>query len=154
MFLTYKSLYSSVHLKLFKINDKRKVEFKQALINCTNSNIPSTDLGIRVLLIDFFNSLFYFWLPCLRCCAQAAAVAKSGGCSLAAMCGFLLLWSTGSRHAGFGSWGTQAQLCGTGFSFLTACGIFPDQWLNPHPLHWQANSYPLSQQGKPFSLEA
>lgn len=64
--------YSSVHLKLFKINDKRKVEFKQALINCTNSNIPSTDLGIRVFLIDFFNSLFYFWL-CSSSCAQAAA---------------------------------------------------------------------------------
>ena len=77
-------------------------------------------------------------------------MAKSGGCSLAAVCGLLLLWSTGSRHAGFGSWGTRAQLCGTGFSFLTACGIFPDQWLNPHPLHWQANSYPLYHQGSPW----
>lgn len=63
MFLTYKSLYSSVHLKSFKINDKRKVEFKQALINCTNSNIPSTDLGIRVLLIDFFIRYFIFGSP-------------------------------------------------------------------------------------------
>ena len=32
-----------MHLKLLKINDKRKVEFKQAFINCTNSNIPSTN---------------------------------------------------------------------------------------------------------------
>ena len=63
MFLTYKSLYSSVHLKLFKINDKRKVEFKQALINCTNSNIPSTDFGIRVLVIDFFIHYFIFGSP-------------------------------------------------------------------------------------------
>ena len=28
-------------------------------------------------------------------------------------------------------------------------GIFPDQGLNLHPLHWQANSSPLSQQGNP-----
>lgn len=49
--------------KLFKINDKRRVEFKQALINCTNSSIPSTDLGIRVLLIDFFIHYFIFGSP-------------------------------------------------------------------------------------------
>ena len=46
MFITYNSFYFSVHLKLLIINGKRKVEFKQAFINCTNSNIPSTDLGI------------------------------------------------------------------------------------------------------------
>ena len=28
-----------------------------------------------------------------------------------------------------------------------ACGIFPDQGLNPHLLHWQANPLPLSHQG-------
>ena len=30
------------------------------------------------------------------------------------------------------------------------CGIFPDQGSNPHPLHWQADSYPLRHQGSPF----
>ena len=33
-----------------------------------------------------------------------------------------------------------------------ACGIFTDQGLNPCPLHWQADSYPLGHQGRPSSL--
>ena len=28
-----------------------------------------------------------------------------------------------------------------GLSCSTACGIFPDQGLNPCPLHWQADSF-------------
>ena len=32
---------------------------------------------------------------------------------------------------------------------LAACGIFPDQGLNPCPLHWQADSQPLRHQGSP-----
>ena len=31
-----------------------------------------------------------------------------------------------------------------------ACGIFLDQGSNPCPLHWQADSYPLEQQGSPL----
>ena len=30
-----------------------------------------------------------------------------------------------------------------GLSCSSACGIFPDQGLNPYPLHWQADSYSL-----------
>ena len=30
-----------------------------------------------------------------------------------------------------------------------ACGSFPDQGSNPHPLHWQADSQPLRHQGSP-----
>ena len=30
-----------------------------------------------------------------------------------------------------------------------ACGILPDQGLNPCPLHWQADSQPLHHQGSP-----
>ena len=37
----------------------------------------------------------------------------------------------------------------TGFSYSEACGIFLDQGLNPCPLHWQADSYPLYYQGSP-----
>ena len=33
----------------------------------------------------------------------------------------------------------------------TACGIFPDQGLNPCPLHWQVESQPLDHQGSPSS---
>ena len=36
-----------------------------------------------------------------------------------------------------------------GISCSVACGIFPDQGLNPCSLHWQADSLPLSHQGSP-----
>ena len=66
----------------------------------------------------------------------------------------LLLWSTGSRHAGFSSCGTRVSVVvahwlksagsvvvAHGLSCSTACGIFPDQGSNPCPLHWQADSF-------------
>ena len=54
--------------------------------------------------------------------------------------GLLLFWSTGSRHAGFNSCSTRAQLWSHGLSCSTACGISRDQELNSCPLHWQAAS--------------
>ena len=33
-----------------------------------------------------------------------------------------------------------------------ACGILPDQGLNPCPLHWQADSQPLRHQGSPEAV--
>ena len=36
-------------------------------------------------------------------------------------------------------------------SCSAAYRIFPDQGLNPCPLHWQVDSYPLSHQGSPVS---
>ena len=53
-----------------------------------------------------------------------------------------LLWSTGSRHAG-------SVIVAHGPSCSVACGIFPDQGLNPCPLNWQADSQPLCHQGSP-----
>ena len=38
-------------------------------------------------------------------------------------------------------WHSQVSCCST------ACGIFLNQGLNPCPLHWQADSYPLHSQG-------
>ena len=54
----------------------------------------------------------------------------------------LLLWSTGSRRTG-------SVVVAHGPSCSAACGIFPDQGSNPCPLHWQADSQPLSHQGSP-----
>ena len=54
----------------------------------------------------------------------------------------LLLRSTGSRHAG-------SVLVAQGPSRSAACGILPDQGLNPRPLHYQADSQPLRHQGSP-----
>ena len=69
-------------------------------------------------------------------------------------------------HAGFssaapglsscGSWALEHRLNRTvvahGLSCSEACGIFPDQGLNPCFLHWQADSLPLSHQGNPGSI--
>ena len=55
----------------------------------------------------------------------------------------LLLRSTGSRRAG-------SVVVAHGPSCSAACGIFPDQGLNPCPLHWQAESQPLRHQGSPL----
>ena len=74
-------------------------------------------------------------------------VAASGGHSSSRCAGVslsrpLLLWSTGSRHAG-------SVVVAHGPSGSAVCGIFPDQGLNPCPLHWQADSQPLHHQGSP-----
>ena len=67
----------------------------------------------------YFYLCIYFWLRWVSVAAhQLSLVASSRGYSSLQCMGFslqwlLLLWSTGSRHAGFSSCGTWAQLlCG------------------------------------------
>ena len=72
-------------------------------------------------------------------------VVASGGHSSSQCAGLslsrpLLLRSTGSRRAG-------SVVVAHRPSCSVACGIFPDQGLNPCPLHWQADSQPLHHQG-------
>ena len=72
-------------------------------------------------------------------------VAASGGYSFVAVHGLLLLWSTGSKHAGSVAVAHGLQSTGSvvevyGLSCSAACRIFPDQGSNPCPLHWQADS--------------
>ena len=74
-------------------------------------------------------------------------VAASGGHSSSRCAGLspsqpLPLRSTGSRCAG-------SAAVAHGPSCSAACGIFPDQGSNPHPLHWQVDSQPLRHQGSP-----
>ena len=74
-------------------------------------------------------------------------VVASGGHSSSRCAGLSLSWplllrSTGSRRAG-------SVIVAHGPSCAAACGIFPDQGLNPCSLHWQADSQPLRHQGSP-----
>ena len=111
------------------------------------------------LLIDFLAVLG------LRCCAGCSAALVSGGQSLVAALGRLvverphccgvstLLWSSRSRVCGLGR-GSQAleprlNSCGAPSSCFLTCGILPDQGLNLCLLHWQGDYLPLSQQGSP-----
>ena len=99
-----------------------------------------------------FVCLFiYFWLCWVFVSVWGLSlVAASGGHSSSRCAGLsllrpLLLRSTGSRRAG-------SVVVAHGPSFSTACGIFPDQGLNPCSLHWQADSQPLCHQGSPACL--
>ena len=88
----------------------------------------------------FFGLSIYLFGLCLR-------LRGCVGFSLAAVCGRLLLQGVGPRHAGLSSYSPQAQwLQCTG---SVACGIFPDQGLNPRLQHWQVDSLPFSHQGIP-----
>ena len=100
----------------------------------------------------FFKNFYlfiYFWLCWVFVSVRGPSpVAASGGHSSSRCAGLslsrpLLLWSTGSRRAG-------SAAVAHGPSGSAACGIFPDQGMNPCPLHWQADSQPLRHQGSPW----
>ena len=99
-------------------------------------------------LIIYFYLFIYIWLCWVFVSVQGLSlVVVSGGHSSLRCAGLSLLWplllrSTGSRCAG-------SVIVAHGPSCSAACGIFPDQGLNPSPLHWQADSQPLRHQGSP-----
>ena len=105
------------------------------------------NLTVRLVFLSFF-----FWLRWVFVAAcRLSLVAESGGyswlrCSAFSLRWLLLLWSMGSRCAGFSSWYTWAlERAGSvvlahGLIYSAACGIFPDQGSNPCPLHWQVDS--------------
>ena len=108
------------------------------------------------------NYYYYYLLPWVFAAACGISlVVVNGGYSPVALLGFLIaVTSLAARggalgHVGFNSCGQWLSSCGSQAlkhglnSCGTACGIFPDQGSNPCLLHWQVDSLPLSQQGKP-----
>ena len=75
-------------------------------------------------------------------------VAASRRSSLAVVCGLLKALAPVAEH-----WrqARPQQLWHTGLA-ATAGGIFPDRGLNPCPLSWQVNFYPVYHQGNPQLL--
>ena len=109
----------------------------------------SCKMVTRVHRTTGFLVFFFMAVLGLRFCARAFSTfsAASGGHSSSRCAGLslsrpLLLRSTGSRRTG-------SVVVAHGPSCSVACGIFPDQGSNPCPLHWQADSQPLSHQGSP-----
>ena len=107
--------------------------------------------NLMAMLAFFFNFIYlfiYFWLCWVFVSVRGLSpVAANRGHSSSRCAGLslswpLLLWSTGSRCAG-------SVVVAHGPSRSAACGILPDQGSNPCPLHWQADSQPLSHQGSP-----
>ena len=106
---------------------------------------------MAILFFYFFKFylFIYFILAVLglRFCARAFSSCSERGPLFIAVRRPLtiaasLVASTGSRRAG-------SAIVAHGSSCSAACGIFPDQGLNPCPLHWQADSQPLRHQGSP-----
>ena len=82
----------------------------------------------------------FLTVPGFCCCAWAfSLVETSGGYSLVAVQEALI--AEASRVVSQGLKGTRAlEVVVHGLRCSVACGIFPDQGLNPCPLHWQADS--------------
>ena len=105
---------------------------------------------IDLFELFFLNLFIYFWLCWVFVSVRGLSlVAASGGHSSSRCAGLSLsrpslLRSIGSRRAG-------SVVVAHGPSCFVACGIFPDQGLNPCPLHWQADSQPLRHQGSPYN---
>ena len=113
---------------------------RRILYHCATREVPAC-------IFLFFNFIYLFLAMLgLRFCARAFSSCGKWGPLFIAVCRLLsrplLLRSTGSRHAG-------SVVVAHGPSCSAACGIFPDQGLNPCPLHWQADSQPLRHQGSP-----
>ena len=89
----------------------------------------------------------------LRCSAGFSVAAARGGYVL--QCAGFSSWSTGFRRLGSAAVAPRLQSTVSivnvhRLSCSAACGIFPDQGLNPCLLHWQADSLPLGHQGSPL----
>ena len=96
----------------------------------------------------FIYLFIYFWLCWVFVSVRGLSPVAASGCHSSSRCAGpslswpLLLQSTASRRAG-------SVVVAHRPSCSAACGIFPDQGSNPHPLHWQADSQPLHHQGSP-----
>ena len=108
--------------------------------------IPTFYLVSFIYLFIYLINLWLCWV--FVSVRGLSLVAASWGHSSSRCAGLsllrpLLLRSTGSRRAG-------SAIVVHRPSCSVACGIFPDQGLNPCPLHWQADSQPLLHQGSPI----
>ena len=90
------------------------------------------------VLFWFQFSFTYFWLYWVFLLHTGFSVAGASGAALRG--GVQAL-----GHEGFS--GVVHRL-----SCSTACGIFLGQGLNPGPLHWQVDFYPLYHQGRPAGI--
>ena len=122
-----------------------------SVTHCKVYIVKYIHLALPSFFFKFIYLFIYFWLCWVFVSVRGLSlVAASGGHSSLRCAGLslsrpLLLWSTGSRRAG-------SVVVAHGPSCSAACGIFPDQGLNPCPLHWQADSQPLHHQGSPHYL--
>ena len=90
-------------------------------------------------------------------CSCDELLLSSCGAWVSRCSGFSRCRAQAPGHEGFSSCSLQALECTQnvvlhGRSHSVAHGIFPDQRSNQCPLHWQADSSPLSHRGSPMGL--
>ena len=127
-------------------------------------NNAAMNIGVHVSFFFFFINLFILFIfgcvGSLPQCTGSLQLRRAGATLLrcgarASHCGGLPCcrarapgaWAPVAVARGLQSTGSAAVAHGLPCS--VACGIFPDQGSNPHPLHWQADSQPLCHQGSP-----
>ena len=86
----------------------------------------------------------------LSSCGMWAAHCGGFSCCGSRMFGLQQLWHVGPVFVAPGLQSTGSIVVAHGLSCSVACGIFTDQGLNPHLLHSQVDSLPLSHQGGPL----
>ena len=100
------------------------------------------------MIYPFIILCVYFWLCCgsvLLCSSCEQGLLSSCGAQAGRCDGFCCV-----EH---GLWGVRASVVvAHELRHSAACGILPDQGLNPRPLQWQVDSYPLDHQGNPGSV--
>ena len=93
----------------------------------------SSKISPLILLVFlFFFFLIYFWLR------WGWVLVAACGLSLVAVHGLLIAVASLSRSRALGV--RASAVVAHRLSCSAACGVFPDQGLNPCPLHWQADS--------------
>ena len=83
----------------------------------------------------------------LHCCARVSSICGEWGLLFVVAHGLLLV--VASLIVEHGSRCSSSVVVARGLSCPVAYGIFPDQGVNPCPLHWQVDSYSLNHQGSP-----
>ena len=120
--------------------------FKAVTPRCDSDGNVTTNSIYIFLMIYLFIYLWLYWVfVSVRGLSLVVASwgHSSSWCAGLSLSRPLLLRSTGSRRAG-------SVVVAHRPSCSAACGIFPDQGLNPCSLHWQADSQPLRHQGSPL----
>ena len=106
----------------------------------------------RLFFYYFFKIYLFIYLFLaalgLRCCAWAFFSCRERELFFTAVCGLLI--AVASLVAAHRLQSAGSVVAAHGLSCSMACGIFPDQGLNPCSLNWQADSQPLHHQGSPI----
>ena len=108
--------------------------FSVFMINSTTQALEHMSLRTATFYLFIFGCIF--WSSLLR----------TGFLELQRVRATLRWGGRASHWGGFSCCGAQALGCAGsvavahGLSYSVACGIYPDQGLNPCPLHWQVDS--------------